>query len=343
MAPAPTGWRGSTRRNVYCITVSMEASIAAWLQKDPAAAEGRPLNHQPQPPHGAATCSQSSPRVTAPSVPTSEAPDGVDGSQPKLAPQRKSAPTVAPLQLPVKSSDPPAAASALPSSRTLSVDDGPAAPPTVCPLCHGVSADAEVSSPPAEVSPTDADSPSPPAGASPSSATGGSAGAGERVQRRALRKVKRGRSINKVGKWWKMYGYSGPPYCQRCSEVFRDHIIRQISNSANCSRASPCTDCTQVLNYLPKPHEDVWAKMDRTKEARGTRAPKQSKKSAAAVGLVQLSESYDGGEMSPQSSPRHAGGGAAAQHGSAAAAGLVKLSVSYDGGETSSSMQSSVR
>ena len=191
--------------------------------------------------------------------------------------------------------------------------------PLVCPLCHGVSADsptdADAQSPPIDgSSPTggassaDTELPSPPAGPSPSSA-----GAG--VQRRALRKVKRGRSINKVGKWWKMYGYNGPPYCQRCSEVFRDHIIRQISNSANCSRANPCTDCTQVLKYLPHPHEEVWAKMDRTKQARGARAAKQSKKSAAAVGLVQLSESFDGGDpmsgASPQAGAQASGGGAA--------------------------------
>ena len=228
---------------------------------------------------------------------------------------------MAPLQLPGRSSGAHEAAAA----------HGSPAAPMVCPLCHGVSAEAEMQSPTCDASPAAADSPSPPAGASPTSAAGVSPRSdvgpdGERVQRRALRKVKRGRSINKVGKWWKMYGYNGPPYCQRCSEVFRDHIIRQISNSAFCSRANPCTDCTQVLKYLPQPHEQVWAQMDQTKEARGgARAAKQAKKSAAAVGLVQLSKSYDAAFDRPPGSSalpppvvveRHGGIGAEAHGGS---------------------------
>jgi hypothetical protein len=35
-------------------------------------------------------------------------------------------------------------------------------------------------------------------------------------------------------KWLSGYGYAGEPYCQRCSEIFRDHLIRQKSNSAKC-------------------------------------------------------------------------------------------------------------
>lgn len=54
----------------------------------------------------------------------------------------------------------------------------------------------------------------------------------------------------RLGKWWKKYGYSGPAYCQRCSELFRDHIIRSLSNSAQCSMASPCLDCKRVLVHF---------------------------------------------------------------------------------------------
>ena len=46
-------------------------------------------------------------------------------------------------------------------------------------------------------------------------------------KQRATRKMKNVRSENKMGFWWRKYGYDGPRYCQRCSEVFRDHIIRQ--------------------------------------------------------------------------------------------------------------------
>ena len=290
----------------------MEENIAKWLQ-GPAAEHPLQRGAREAAGGGAAQVGLVLPGGGAPLPPARGLPCG-------MGPGLPAGPTVAPLVIPARSTDPGGRAGhgALPLS-AASFDSGDGSS-LVCPLCHGVSADsptdADAQSPPTDgSSPTgassaDTESPSPPAGASP-----GSAGAG--VQRRALRKVKRGRSINKVGKWWKMYGYNGPPYCQRCSEVFRDHIIRQISNSANCSRANPCTDCTQVLNYLPHPHEEVWAKMDRTKEARGARAAKQSKKSAAAVGLVQLSESFDGGDPTSGASPKGrasppGGGGVAA-------------------------------
>ena len=51
---------------------------------------------------------------------------------------------------------------------------------------------------------------------------------------------------------------AGPPYCQRCSEIFRDHIIRQISNSAGCSRERPCRDCHTILQHFKTPLEQVW-------------------------------------------------------------------------------------
>jgi hypothetical protein len=273
----------------------MEASIEAWLQQGNSS---KPSEEKP--PEVAAPKVHSGTRAALPIGGGSIEGGGFPPNVP-VSSTARSRQAVVPLRLPAGSS---ARGEAKAASST------PVAP-IVCPLCHGVSAEAELGSPTCDASPAAADSPSPPAGASP---TSGAAGVsprsdvghgGERVQRRSLRKVKRGRSINKVGKWWKMYGYSGPPYCQRCSEVFRDHIIRQISNSANCSRANPCTDCTQVLKHLPQPHKEVWAKMDQTKVARGgARAAKQAKQSAAAVGLVQLSESYDGAEMaSPAAVP----------------------------------------
>ena len=314
-AHAADGWKERLRKRgfwccVLCTHVEaqggaalgMEASIEAWLQGSSATAANVSAP-EVEPP-------QINPEAR-PSIPISRISDGGGAAH--------GVHTVVPLQLPGSSDAHEASA-----ART-----SPAAP-MVCPLCHGVSAEVELASPTCDASPAAADSPSPPAGASPTSAAGVSPRSdvgpgGERVQRRALRKVKRGRSINKVGKWWKMYGYNGPPYCQRCSEVFRDHIIRQISNSANCSRANPCTDCTQVLKHLPQPHEEVWAKMDQTKEARGgARAAKQAKKSAAAVGLVQLSKSYDAafdGPLRSSAQPppvavaRHGGVGAEARGG----------------------------
>jgi hypothetical protein len=52
---------------------------------------------------------------------------------------------------------------------------------------------------------------------------------------RKRRKVDGVRKKHKMGKWWRVYGYGGEAYCQRCSEVFRDHIMRQKSNSAKCT------------------------------------------------------------------------------------------------------------
>ena len=62
------------------------------------------------------------------------------------------------------------------------------------------------------------------------------------------------------------YGYAGPLYCQRCSELFRDHIIRQYSNTAGCSRERPCTDCGKVLAHFhaegKRGLQSAFAKMD---------------------------------------------------------------------------------
>lgn len=65
-----------------------------------------------------------------------------------------------------------------------------------------------------------------------------------------------------LSRWWASYGYSGPSYCQRCSEVFRDHIIRQFSNSAGCTRTSPCADCKRVLDCFNEPVADVCKQID---------------------------------------------------------------------------------
>ena len=63
----------------------------------------------------------------------------------------------------------------------------------------------------------------------------------------------------KFGCWWRGVGYSGPPYCQRCSEIFRDHLIRQYKNSAMCTREAPCGDCTKILGYVRRgSNEELW-------------------------------------------------------------------------------------
>ena len=48
------------------------------------------------------------------------------------------------------------------------------------------------------------------------------------------------RRQNRKGRWWRRVGYDGPAYCQRCSEVFRDHLIRQKSNSVRTHALNKC-------------------------------------------------------------------------------------------------------
>eukprot|EP01050_Picozoa_sp_SAG11_P012444 SAG11_NODE_1382_length_5077_cov_15.913620_3_plen_357_part_00 len=62
----------------------------------------------------------------------------------------------------------------------------------------------------------------------------------------------------RIGRWLRGYGYFGPKYCQRCSEIFTDHLVRQMSNSADCTRERPCCECYKMLHYYPV---DVWERV----------------------------------------------------------------------------------
>lgn len=70
------------------------------------------------------------------------------------------------------------------------------------------------------------------------------------------------RTTQKHGRWWQTLGYGGPAYCQRCSEVFRDHIIRQKPNSAECSREHPCDECAGLLAHFAGGVDLLWQKID---------------------------------------------------------------------------------
>eukprot|EP01047_Picozoa_sp_COSAG01_P035488 COSAG01_NODE_2727_length_7176_cov_70.215345_6_plen_327_part_00 len=103
------------------------------------------------------------------------------------------------------------------------------------------------------------------------------------------RRRKTATSKRKRGHWGYRAGYSGPRYCQRCSEVFRYHIMEQKPNSADCSRESPCHICVQVLPHYRLQGGALWAAMDAAKKARENfkaapghvqRAPRKSKASS---------------------------------------------------------------
>jgi hypothetical protein len=90
------------------------------------------------------------------------------------------------------------------------------------------------------------------------------------------------RTTQKHGRWWQTLGYGGPAYCQRCSEVFRDHIIREKPNSAQCSRGHPCDECAGLLQHFVGGVDLLWQKIDARSYAsdskrKGTTKPAQKK------------------------------------------------------------------
>jgi hypothetical protein len=92
--------------------------------------------------------------------------------------------------------------------------------------------------------------------------------ANKRTRKRRRKKEGVGRKEHRMGKWWSGYGYAGDPYCQRCGEVFRDHLIRQRSNSAGCSREQPCDDCDKILHHFPLTKPEIWQRVDAKAKAK---------------------------------------------------------------------------
>jgi hypothetical protein len=118
---------------------------------------------------------------------------------------------------------------------------------------------------------------------------GSSAPMAASLGRRQQRRRKTPTRKRKLGHWGYQSGYSGPRYCQRCSEVFRYHIMEQKPNSADCSRESPCHLCVQVLPHYRPQGSALWAALDAAKQAReGFRAApgrvqRASRKSRASL------------------------------------------------------------
>ena len=51
---------------------------------------------------------------------------------------------------------------------------------------------------------------------------------------------------HRLGKFWQKFGYAGPPYCTRCSSVFRAHLVTRLVAQGTCSREKPCRRCAKV-------------------------------------------------------------------------------------------------
>lgn len=83
---------------------------------------------------------------------------------------------------------------------------------------------------------------------------------------------------------WALFGYAGEPYCKRCSELFRDHLLREVSNSAQCTRESPCDDCCQILEHCPAERDGIWAKYAARQAKLSAKAELNARKKAALAG-----------------------------------------------------------
>ena len=73
---------------------------------------------------------------------------------------------------------------------------------------------------------------------------------------------------HRLGFHWGKFGYTGPPYCSRCSSVFRAHIIKRTVSADCCGRAAPCVSCLTVLRHFSGPREEAYACMDRSAASR---------------------------------------------------------------------------
>ena len=67
---------------------------------------------------------------------------------------------------------------------------------------------------------------------------------------------------HRLGMYWRKFGYKGPPYCTRCSGVFRAHILTCTVSPGTCSRDKPCSSCAVVLGHFERPRKELFVDMD---------------------------------------------------------------------------------
>lgn len=96
---------------------------------------------------------------------------------------------------------------------------------------------------------------------------------------------------NKLGLFWRKFGYRGKPYCANCSAKFRNHIIRQrITKTKDCSRAAPCTVCDSILHSFGPERDTTFNLIDSK-----SRAPQHGAAAANASGTGSGNTSGRGG------------------------------------------------
>ena len=88
------------------------------------------------------------------------------------------------------------------------------------------------------------------------------------------RRVSQDTRRHRLGLHWRILGYRGPPYCQRCASVFRAHLIRQSVSSDCCSRQQPCRICSTLLPHFAQGVTQLYRNID--EKTQESEAQKQS-------------------------------------------------------------------
>jgi len=89
---------------------------------------------------------------------------------------------------------------------------------------------------------------------------------------------------HRMGHFWKSFGYAGPAYCNRCSSVFRAHMLMEGVSEKKCSRQVPCYICKQVLRQFSCPIEDALKSMEAAqKKEKSRKRPAPKPQSAPAA------------------------------------------------------------
>ena len=126
-------------------------------------------------------------------------------------------------------------------------------------------------------------------------------GTGADTQRRRLKESGKWQP-SRMGLWLKQMGYEGPPYCQRCSQVFKEHLILHNRNPAKCTRRLPCDHCSRVLLKFDVRGQDLWLRIDSSRQAKLQRKAERQKANVITAAPSQTWAVEDGGFESENAS-----------------------------------------
>eukprot|EP01046_Picozoa_sp_COSAG06_P019000 COSAG06_NODE_1339_length_9813_cov_44.214639_10_plen_667_part_00 len=91
------------------------------------------------------------------------------------------------------------------------------------------------------------------------------------------------RKDNCVGTWNLKYGYTGPPYCRRCAEMFNAHqLLVRGKPRCGCRRDAPCAHCSKILSHFNCSPSTVHQRFDASRKSRGAPAKRTGRGSNVA-------------------------------------------------------------